>query len=487
MIAALSLLVWLLGLCIGSFLNVVIYRLPNDLRVWKPTWSFCPHCRTQLAPRDNVPVLSWLLLRARCRTCRAAISPQYPLVEAVTGLAFVLVFRLLFVTQAHAGVAVAELGRDWPLLLAWLALVAAMTASSVMDIVSYLIDVGVTNTAVVAGLLFMAIWPREEVIVPVATSALAAATTAMFVVSCARLWFDRTAAPSGPVETAPQPAAAKPADAGSFGAAALSATALIAGGLWCALAPTSGGEAWRDPAIVAALLGIFFAMVLASGQTREADQTLHAAIEEEGAAARGVALREIAWLLPALLAGGAAYALVAAVPGAAAAWTGLCSAAWPSGQHFPVAGVVFAMHGAIVGAAAGWAVRILFTLVFGREAFGVGDIFILAAAGACGGWDIALLGFLLSIGIALLSWMISLLLKRSVMIAFGPPLAIGFVAALALHRPATALFAEYFAAVRQTWTAHPQTLYLFAGVLLVGFVASVILARLIRRAIEPRA
>src|SRR4029453_6684177 len=88
--------VWLVGLCIGSFLNVVIYRLPLGLSVREPTWSFCPNCKTTLAWHDNLPVLGWILLRGGCRYCKKPISMQYPLVEAMTGLLFVLVFHLLF-------------------------------------------------------------------------------------------------------------------------------------------------------------------------------------------------------------------------------------------------------------------------------------------------------------------------------------------------------------------------------------------------------
>ena len=69
-----------LGLCLGSFLNVVIHRLPLGLSLIRPR-SRCPRCRTPIAPRDNVPVLSYLLLRGRCRSCRARISIRYPVVE----------------------------------------------------------------------------------------------------------------------------------------------------------------------------------------------------------------------------------------------------------------------------------------------------------------------------------------------------------------------------------------------------------------------
>ena len=79
--------VGLFGLTIGSFLNVVIYRVPLRMSVVWPR-SRCPSCGAGIPARDNVPVVSYLLLRGRCRNCKARISPRYPLVEALTGLLF---------------------------------------------------------------------------------------------------------------------------------------------------------------------------------------------------------------------------------------------------------------------------------------------------------------------------------------------------------------------------------------------------------------
>ena len=75
------------GLVIGSFLNVVVYRTPRHLSVVRPG-SFCPNCETEIAPRDNVPVLSWLWLHGRCRGCATRIPVRYPLVEAGTAIVF---------------------------------------------------------------------------------------------------------------------------------------------------------------------------------------------------------------------------------------------------------------------------------------------------------------------------------------------------------------------------------------------------------------
>ena len=79
------------GICIGSFLNVVIWRLPRGGSIASPTWSYCPRCEHRLGALDLVPVLSFLLLRARCRYCHQPISWRYPGVEALTGLLFAVV------------------------------------------------------------------------------------------------------------------------------------------------------------------------------------------------------------------------------------------------------------------------------------------------------------------------------------------------------------------------------------------------------------
>ena len=85
---AMSILVFVLGLAIGSFLNVCIYRLPQGLSIHSPRRSFCPECRTPIRFYDNIPVLSYLFLQGRCRHCETKISRVYPLVELMTGILF---------------------------------------------------------------------------------------------------------------------------------------------------------------------------------------------------------------------------------------------------------------------------------------------------------------------------------------------------------------------------------------------------------------
>ena len=83
--------VFAVGAIIGSFLNVVIHRVPREESIAFPA-SHCPSCDTAIRPYDNIPVVSWAVLRGRCRACRAPISARYPGVELLTGVLFALTY-----------------------------------------------------------------------------------------------------------------------------------------------------------------------------------------------------------------------------------------------------------------------------------------------------------------------------------------------------------------------------------------------------------
>lgn len=513
LVLVVGIFVWLLGLCVGSFLNVVVYRLPAGLSINKPARSFCPRCGEAIAWYDNIPVLSWWLLGARCRRCAAPISVQYPLVEAVTGLTFVVVYYLLVAADARVGANQLTYSHDWPLLLMWLVLAAALIACSAMDLVSYMVDVRITYAAMAAGLVCHAAWPRAEFFAARAHTPIVAASVAVCLVSLLMLWLTvwRVADGEEPAAEQPRPAGAASADTGRAATTGgrIAVVVLTVLTLWllaeaglhrhAAGAATSpllpdniavydGAAAGLAPKFVvpAALLAVFAAVVLVGGQPREADAQVKAAIEEEQPQARKIAGRELLWLLPAIVAGGITYLAVVHVPAAGSAWNTLVN--WsPGGGFCPLAGVAFAAFGAFVGAAAGWTLRIVFTLVFGREALGIGDIYILAAAGAAGGWDIALLGLILAVGAAIAGYTLSLLLKRSLIIPFGPWLAIGFVAALWLNKPAAAVAREYYHGVAVAWADRPDICAVAGGLMLVGSAVAVALAHVVRRLVEPPA
>ena len=96
-------LVFVLGLCVGSFLNVVIYRVPRGMSVVSPP-SHCPGCGSRIAPYDNIPVISYLLLRGKCRNCGCRISPRYTVVELLNAVIWLLC-ACIFLTDGIAVVA----------------------------------------------------------------------------------------------------------------------------------------------------------------------------------------------------------------------------------------------------------------------------------------------------------------------------------------------------------------------------------------------
>ena len=133
----------LIGLCIGSFLNVVIYRLPLGKSIVSPP-SRCRNCDYLLQWYDNIPVLSWLWLRGRCRKCGTGVSIQYPIVELITGALFVLVIWLTPVG---------------PLLASRLILVCILIALFGIDLEHQILPNSITLPGIVIGLLFSLIAP----------------------------------------------------------------------------------------------------------------------------------------------------------------------------------------------------------------------------------------------------------------------------------------------------------------------------------------
>ena len=87
--------VFLIGACVGSFCNVCIYRLPRGLSIIAPP-SFCPICKKPIKPWHNIPILSFILLKGRCASCGSHISIYYPLIEAITGLTYLFLFKKFY-------------------------------------------------------------------------------------------------------------------------------------------------------------------------------------------------------------------------------------------------------------------------------------------------------------------------------------------------------------------------------------------------------
>src|SRR3954471_21515220 len=125
------------GLVIGSFLNVCIYRLPRHESVTWPA-SHCTACNRPLSWYENIPLVSWLWLRGRCRTCRAPISAVYPIIEAITGVVFVAAYELYGLS---------------PLLIARVAFACAMIVLFVIDLRHRILPNVITVSGILIGLI----------------------------------------------------------------------------------------------------------------------------------------------------------------------------------------------------------------------------------------------------------------------------------------------------------------------------------------------
>ena len=138
-----SVVVFLFGLVIGSFANVAIYRIPEAKSLWAPR-SFCPRCGKTIVWYDNLPLLSYAILRGRCRNCHQSISLGYPLVELITGLLYLAVF--------------AKCGFAWKAeLLPYLFMVTVLVIVSVIDIQRQIIPNNIMYPSIPIGLAAMGI------------------------------------------------------------------------------------------------------------------------------------------------------------------------------------------------------------------------------------------------------------------------------------------------------------------------------------------
>ena len=137
---------FLFGACFGSFLNVCIYRIPAELSLSKPS-SRCPKCETPIKWFDNVPIVGWLQLAGKCRSCKVPIPPRYMIVEAITGLSFVGVFYAFGIT--------------WLTPIYWLVMFGLLLGTFV-DLDERWIPDRVTIGGILLGLILSAAYPVRD-------------------------------------------------------------------------------------------------------------------------------------------------------------------------------------------------------------------------------------------------------------------------------------------------------------------------------------
>jgi len=156
--------VFAVGACVGSLVNVLVYRLPKGLPVIVPS-SRCPKCDTKLTFKENIPILGWLMLRGKCKFCKQSISPEYPIVETIVAVLFAGTYLLWYVAVPNREWLGLEWGaikpewakngvmETWPAFTALMVLLASLVAMTIVDLKTYTIPLVLTWVPVCVALV----------------------------------------------------------------------------------------------------------------------------------------------------------------------------------------------------------------------------------------------------------------------------------------------------------------------------------------------
>ncbi|MEK6797782.1 MAG: A24 family peptidase [Planctomycetota bacterium] len=453
------------GLAVGSFLNAVIFRLPRGRSLRSPVWSACPHCRRRIQWFDNVPILSFINLRGRCRHCGVPIATSYLVVEAAMAVIVLMLLDAFMIGAVREGLSRSPVGLterlalDWPILVAHVVLMACLFAMSAIDLEHYWVDIRFTNFVVVCGFILHVIWtPRHSAAWPRPSDA----TSAMSLLAClglglaALLWMihrepidpdepvvsedpppEPSTEPAGHPPRRPPPSLASPSRAAGWVAVLLVVALLGALGL----TEANDVPLRHSGRALIPLMFLFGIVLLQSTISRESDVAIMEAIHQERHSARGMVLAELVLLLPAvslgilglwlMLHGGPFSDRVSSAihTEVNVGWLTMMRS-WQ-----PLHGLATAATGYAIAGALGWAIRIAFTLLFGKEAFGVGDIHLMAAAGCVAGWPVVALAFVLTCVISLVGWLATLPFKRTRALPLGPWLSLSILVVVVFYDP----------------------------------------------------
>jgi leader peptidase (prepilin peptidase)/N-methyltransferase len=370
------------GCCIGSFLNVVVYRLPRDKSLISPP-SSCPACDKHIRFYDNVPLVSWLLLGRKCRYCKTPISPRYFLVELLTGLVFLGLFIVYFCTDLRDTVQ-PSLGRGWFIYLLHIILLAAFISASAIDLEYWVIPLSICWLVTAVGFIGSAVG------VYIIDPALIRAYSLL------------------------------PSASANTGALAVGATIGLAIS-WVLLAAGLVKRSYE------------------SEHTEEGDHVVQKDSEAKNDSSdepekmpeqqfnhRLESFREIIFLLPVITCSFAALWVSREVEPIRIWWA-------VSSQHPAVAGLLGSLWGYFVGCGIVWAIRIFGTFAFGKEAMGLGDVHLMGAAGAVIGPLLVVVAFFIAPFFGL-AWAGSqMFFKKIRQIPYGPFLSLGIFVVMILH------------------------------------------------------
>ena len=431
-----------LGACIGSFLNVVAYRLPRGESLISPG-SHCPACGTPIRWYHNFPVFSYLFLRGKCRFCHGAISPRYALVELSTAMIFVALYDVFYKSQMYLAVGPAAAPAPVMIFAMHLCLMAGLVICSVLDIEYYLIDLRIIYVVVGLGLIgWLAGWSADQdypwvLSRPVLLAASLGVVFGEVVQQSILRGLADGQDEKGDVAIVKEsePNASPRTERTGVDWQLVFMSGFIFFGLalivWAIVG--AGRPADYLPRAWGYLIWLFLAILIGLTPKRESDTEIVEIIEQEKTGARRQAVWESVHLLPAIVGAAVGVFLMSFWPGAAKLVERLFEL--QVAGFAPMAGLCAGLTGMLIAVGFGWFIRIGFTLLFGKEAMGVGDIYILAAVGAIAGPGVTILGFFLGSIVGVLGIVVLLLWKTSRALSFGPWIAVGTLMMVLFYRP----------------------------------------------------
>jgi leader peptidase (prepilin peptidase)/N-methyltransferase len=396
----LILFVFALGACIGSFLNVVVWRLPRGESLVSPP-SHCPQCDTALAWYDNVPIFGWLFLRGRCRYCQKPISIRYPLVELVSALLLVFYYLMFFIFQVGpcppGAPAVNELGfitphllvfaTDWPIYALYMFLILSLLAASLIDAELFIIPISIPWLMALVGFI------------------------------------------AHPLIDAPDLA-------GSLIVSPSAAALAAGGGVGLLVSLLGWAFGWIPTSFAAGEPALEVDRDLIEAQIKEANAKgqppPQLPPEYTPAQIRSEMRHEMLFLLPPLL-GAFIWTYLTLRPGPLHdGWQSLVSAHW-------IGGLLGSILGALIGGLCVWLTRILGTLAFGRVAMGLGDVHLMFGVGAVVGAGPAAVAFFIAPFFGILFALYALITRSRRELPYGPYLSAATAFVLLVYCP----IAEY--------------------------------------------
>ena len=359
------------GCCAGSFLNVVIYRMPRDKSLISPA-SACPVCNEHIRFYDNIPLVSWIVLGAKCRNCKAPISPRYFIIELLTGSVFLGLFLLYFVFDVRGFEIEGTRGIEaffkggWLIYLMHIILLSSLIAASAIDLELWVIPIAICWFAAIMGVVGCFLSPF--IIRPEKVSSL-------------------------------YPVAQANAN-----------TSALAGGAVIGLAIS----------LVLLITGVIKRSYENQGEP-EQQQTPDNQTQVNH---RKEILKEAVFLLPVIICSVSSYIILSGLN--PTWWRNLCG-------NPAVATLFGSIFGYFMGGGVVWATRILGTLAFGREAMGLGDVHLMAAAGAVIGPLPVVVAFFAAPFFGL-GWASGqMFFKKIRQIPYGPFLSTGILTVMILH------------------------------------------------------